>query len=304
MNEQKEGEAKIKKRKSKKVEKKVIGTNCDKEENTTDQESAISEVKRKSYSAAIKLNLSKQSCNNLTVSSSIQPVPNSSPLDSSLVSSLTKNQSEEDSVVGKETSSSVPTPYIWEQTHRRRKNRVNKKKEDPPCPEKIEVIPNNTEQKSSVCDVIESKNENIENTAIEIVDEIEAKTVKNRRRKSKTGRKDSESNNIHHRIMIRDDQFDIKESRSEKYTPQVLMAAFGDQMERAAYRDTLVVSGLGSGISRGCMDYGRLYQSKYIPPNRTDGLNPDCTYKECVKEKESAKQDMHNIKKSSDIDLD
>ena len=82
------------------------------------------------------------------------------------------------------------------------------------------------------------------------------------------------------------------------------MAAFGDQMERAAYRDTLVVSGLGSGISRGCMDYGRLYQSKYIPPNRTDGLNPDCTYKECVKEKESVKQDMHNIKKSSDIDLD
>ena len=29
---------------------------------------------------------------------------------------------------------------------------------------------------------------------------------------------------------------------------------------------------LGSGISRGCMDLGRLYQGKYVPPDRCDGL--------------------------------
>ena len=34
----------------------------------------------------------------------------------------------------------------------------------------------------------------------------------------------------------------------------------------------MVISELGSGISRGCMNYGRLYQGKYIPPERTDGL--------------------------------
>ena len=39
---------------------------------------------------------------------------------------------------------------------------------------------------------------------------------------------------------------------------------------------TLVVSELGSGISRGSMNYGRLYQGKYIPPDRTDGVPVWC----------------------------
>ena len=81
------------------------------------------------------------------------------------------------------------------------------------------------------------------------------------------------------------------------------MRAFGDQLEITGYRD-IIVSGLGSGISRGCMDYGRLYQSKYIPPDRTDGLIPDCKDKECFEEEKSVKEDKHNIEKSSDIDLD
>ena len=37
----------------------------------------------------------------------------------------------------------------------------------------------------------------------------------------------------------------------------------------------MVINELGSGISRGCMNYGRLYQGKYIPPERTDGLLPE-----------------------------
>ena len=41
----------------------------------------------------------------------------------------------------------------------------------------------------------------------------------------------------------------------------------------------MVISELGSGISRGCMNYGRLYQGKYIPPERIDGLLHE---EECV----------------------
>ena len=40
---------------------------------------------------------------------------------------------------------------------------------------------------------------------------------------------------------------------------------------------------LGSGISRGCMDLGRLYQGKYVPPDRSDGL---CNEHECKEERE------------------
>ena len=46
----------------------------------------------------------------------------------------------------------------------------------------------------------------------------------------------------------------------------------------------MVISELGSGISRGCMNYGRLYQGKYIPPERTDGLLPECEEEECMNE--------------------
>ena len=99
-------------------------------------------------------------------------------------------------------------------------------------------------------------------------------------------------------------QIDIKDLRSEKVSSQELLSAFGDQLESTGFRDILVVSGLGSGISRGCMDYGRLYQSKYIPPHRTDGLISQCEDKESVKEEECAKEDKHTVEKSSDIDLD
>ena len=45
-----------------------------------------------------------------------------------------------------------------------------------------------------------------------------------------------------------------------------------DTVNISGYSDFLVIRELGSGISRGCMNYGRLYQGKYIPPERTDGI--------------------------------
>ena len=201
-----EEETKIKKKRSKKVEKNVIVKQCDEAGKKPEQESVSVEVKRKSYSAAIKLNLSKEFDNNLTVSSPPIPVPNSSPLKPTISCSPTTNQSEQDLVVGYETSSSVSTPDIWEQTCRRRKHKGNNKKRNSPYQEKIEAAIINTDQSESVCDVvIQPQNENIENTKTEI-DEIKTKKIKSRRRRSKTSRKDSESSITHHRIMICDDQ--------------------------------------------------------------------------------------------------
>ena len=58
-----------------------------------------------------------------------------------------------------------------------------------------------------------------------------------------------------------------------------------DTVKLFTHCETLVVSELGSGISRGSMNYGRLHQGKYIPPDRTDGLISHCKDKESVKEK-------------------
>ena len=65
----------------------------------------------------------------------------------------------------------------------------------------------------------------------------------------------------------------------------------------------MVISGLGSGISRGSMNYGRLYQGKYIPPERTDGLLPE---EESVNEEATIEEVIcENLSlTTADIDLD
>ena len=85
---------------------------------------------------------------------------------------------------------------------------------------------------------------------------------------------------------------------------EVFSAALLDTVRKSSQSDYMVVNELGSGISRGCMNYGRLYQGKYIPPERTDGLlpkvesvNEEATFKEVICENLSSK-------KSEDIDLD
>ena len=56
-----------------------------------------------------------------------------------------------------------------------------------------------------------------------------------------------------------------------------------DKFQLGCVSDSLVMTDLGSGISRGCMDLGRLYQGKYVPPERSDGLG---TEYEHIKERE------------------
>ena len=66
----------------------------------------------------------------------------------------------------------------------------------------------------------------------------------------------------------------------------------------------MVISELGSGISRGYMNYGRLYQGKYIPPERTDELLPqeESVNKEAIIEEVICEN--LPLTTSEDIDLD
>ena len=69
---------------------------------------------------------------------------------------------------------------------------------------------------------------------------------------------------------------------------------------------TIVVSELGSGIARGFMNLGRLFQGKYIPPERTDGLLPQPDEKVCIEEEAMVEVVGENscFQAKADIDLD
>ena len=70
-------------------------------------------------------------------------------------------------------------------------------------------------------------------------------------------------------------QIDIQHSRSVRRASEVFPNSLFSSVKISGYCDFLMVNELGLGISRGCMDFGRLYQGKYIPPERTDGLLPE-----------------------------
>ena len=73
----------------------------------------------------------------------------------------------------------------------------------------------------------------------------------------------------------------------------------------------LVVSELGQGIDRGYMGLGRLYQGKYVPPQRSDithkdsGCDSDDGGQHSSDDKEFPDSDNEKQKgKTNDIDLD
>merc|ERR1719193_1871727 len=102
--------------------------------------------------------------------------------------------------------------------------------------------------------------------------------------------------------------------RSGQRPSDLLMAPQMDKVKSGSFADFLIVSELGCGIQRGCMGLGRLYQGKYVPPERTDGLLPEeKRVLEEEKEGETSKQEEEEKEKeevetsatpAADIDLD
>ena len=79
-------------------------------------------------------------------------------------------------------------------------------------------------------------------------------------------------------------QIQIQPPGSGRRASQVLSSFFLETVNTSSHSDFMMVNELGLGISRGCMDFGRLYQGKYIPPERTDGQLPECEEEESVNE--------------------
>merc|ERR1719331_3066382 len=72
------------------------------------------------------------------------------------------------------------------------------------------------------------------------------------------------------------------------------------QVKSSSFADFLIVSELGCGIQRGCMGLGRLYQGKYVPPERTDGLLPE--EKRVLEEKEEEGETTEKEKEEEDTE--
>ena len=97
-------------------------------------------------------------------------------------------------------------------------------------------------------------------------------------------------------------QIEIENSRALGRASELVNPYLIETVKPAGYFDFLVVNELGSGISRGCMNYGRLYQGKYIPPERTDGLTLGC--KDNDGHSENVIGEDVSMQPSADIDLD
>merc|ERR1712106_273570 len=138
-------------------------------------------------------------------------------------------------------------------------------------------------------------------------EDIEQEKKKVRRKRKKHGSEDPEESIAGHRIVICDDQIERENSRVMRRASEFVNSSFIDTMKPSAYYDFLVVNELGSGISRGCMNFGRLYQGKYIPPERTDGLIPEFEEDKHSEIEEMDKEDIVEdtpTAVSADIDLD
>ena len=102
-------------------------------------------------------------------------------------------------------------------------------------------------------------------------------------------------------------QIDIQHSRFVRRASEVLPNSLLNSVKTSGYCDFLMVNELGLGISRGCMDFGRLYQGKYIPPERTDGLLLECEEEESVNEEAIIEEVICEdscVTTSEDIDLE
>lgn len=168
------------------------------------------------------------------------------------------------------------------------------------------VLPDQT-----VKEIVPSPPKEVEEVAEEKEDEEEQEEKRKvRRRKKKHGSEDAEDNSNGHRVVICDDQVDIRFSQSVLRASEVLSAPQIDKVKTSGYCDFLIVSELGCGIQRGCMSLGRLYQGKYVPPERTDGLLPESKRLLEEQEAENKEEEENNEVKveveaaTADIDLD
>merc|ERR1711915_562239 len=124
-----------------------------------------------------------------------------------------------------------------------------------------------------VIDKANNVNEKLERTIEdkELVDVTEC-TERQFKMKTKKKKKSSDSTQVP-RIIIRDDKMDWTQLKiSQREDKCLLMNNFEFSSPSA---DLLIVHELGLGMARGSMSNGRLYRSKYIPPDRVSAFKEE-----------------------------
>jgi len=260
-----------------------------------------------SYSSVTKSNILKEPIPILPIKSlpRIDPVPISKPLTENSPSEVVQSNVVDDSDKWEKIPLSVSKDENWEKTSKKRKNKNKKIKfEEAPL---IKDIPQNAKENTPPKEVPSVlKEESLLDDEIEKCEEAENEKKKQRRRKKKQSSEDPEES-AGRRIVICDEQIEIDNLRSIKRASEVLNPSLLGNVKSSGFGDFLVVSELGLGISRGCMNFGRLYQGKYIPPERTDGLLAECEEEETTPENENIQEenieDLHSAV-PTDIGLD
>jgi len=128
------------------------------------------------------------------------------------------------------------------------------------------------------------------------------------KKKKKRGSEEPEESSSK-RVLICDNQIEITFSRSVRRAAEVLDPDRMESISRTGYCDILLIERLGCGISRGSMHCGRLYQGKYTPPERSDGLLPPAPEEEEEGEEEAAApeevtEEPRIVEEVNEIDLD
>jgi len=245
-----------------------------------------------SYSSVAKSNIVKESKPLLPTKSQpkIDPVQVTKPLTTNPPLESVQSSAVDDSDKWEKVPLSITKDENWEKTSKKRKNRNKKIKFEESST--IEEIPQKTKENTPPKEVATIfKEESLMDDENEKCEEAENEKKKQRRRKKKQSSEDPEEN-PGRRIVICDEQIEIDNLRSIKRASEVLNPLLLGNVKSSSYGDFLVVSELGLGISRGCMNFGRLYQGKYIPPERTDGLLAEC-------EEENSNPENINIEEES-----
>jgi len=143
-----------------------------------------------------------------------------------------------------------------------------------------------------------SKHIKKEETVFETENDIGDKKKSRKKKKNTTAKETTEETQVERKILICDEQIDIYQSTPKSIPLECISRLQGAKDPMNNIQDMLVVSELGQGINRGFMGLGRLYQGKYIPPERKDVTSDNKQTEEDIIEEKPEELS------SNDIDLD
>merc|ERR1711915_803478 len=271
------------------------------------QVSNVPEVEvKQSYSSIIKTNLSNEPIMTKIVENKKVTAPTPQVVSSQQQENPireTKNNQVEEEEKWENIPENISKPETWENTSKKRKS----KKKNARFAENVEIVKPQSaadietdikavpETKEATPSIEESEQEKEKENMTQDQEEKKA-----RRKKKKADSTEMEDGNKVRRIIICDEQISLEHMRPTRGADMIVPSSL---ME--AVNNSLMVSQLGLGMARGCMDYGRLYQGKYVPPERTDGMKESEEIEgEEGEEEEYMEQKIEDLETSRTGDID